>query len=378
MKTSYSKNKKITLFIPNLGNRGGAESFTLSLAEGFHRAGFAVDVVMLDSFEPPLGFPVEIRFLVLNPLSRGRLRTVSAIPSLIMYGWKNRPAAFISSMPRNNICVAVAGFFWTQTRLVLIEHEHFSSANKRRGFFWRTFLPILMRIFYVRADAVVGVSKGVVEDLSTSLSLGNKVHTIYNPFDLQKISKQSLEEVDELLPDKYIVGVARLAPQKNFQVLLEAFSRLHTSFPELHLVICGEGEQEVSLKKLAQEYGIDSKTHFVGFKENPFPYMRKSMLLVSTSLWEGFSNILIEGMAAGTVIISSNCPSGPAEILGEGNKYGILTEVGNVQDLTEQITLLVNNEELRMKYLVAGEKRCLDFSTESTVSRYLQIIYPDS
>jgi glycosyltransferase involved in cell wall biosynthesis len=131
------------------------------------------------------------------------------------------------------------------------------------------------------------------------------------------------------------------------------------------LIILGEGEERSSLESLVRKLNIESDVELAGFVENPYMYMSKASMLVLSSIWEGFGNVLVEAMAAGTPVVSTNCPSGPAEILVQG-KYGILVPVGDSRELAKAIVQTFK-EKLDTNILQA---RASDFSLEKAVEQY--------
>ncbi|MEC6797655.1 glycosyltransferase [Photobacterium sp. S4TG1] len=178
----------------------------------------------------------------------------------------------------------------------------------------------------IKAKHVICVSNGIRDFVKAKTnSSALSISTIYNPFDIEKIKQLSLEEPVYKLPQDYILFVGRLEMQKNIPLLLESVSKMKTNIP---LVIIGEGSLEAELKQQAIKLGINHKVLFFPFCLNPYSIMRKARALVLTSHHEGLPTVLIEALILGTAAVSSNCPTGPAEILiGNYSKYLIDSEL---------------------------------------------------
>ena len=174
----------------------------------------------------------------------------------------------------------------------------------------------------IKAKHVICVSNGIRDFVKSKTDGGAlSVSTIYNPFDIEKIKQLSLEDPIYQLPQEYILFVGRLEKQKNIPLLLDSVSKMTTNIP---LVIIGEGSLEEELKQQAIKLGISEKVIFFPFCLNPYPIIRKARALILTSYHEGLPTVLIEALILGTAAVSTNCPTGPAEILvGKYKKYFI-------------------------------------------------------
>jgi glycosyltransferase involved in cell wall biosynthesis len=159
-----------------------------------------------------------------------------------------------------------------------------------------------------------------------------------------------------------------LTKQKDFPILIEAFKIVRENRP-VKLIVLGEGAERIRLQELIKEYGFDEDVDLPGFVENPYSYMKCADLLVLSSRYEGFGNVIVEAMAAGTPVVSTNCPSGPAEIL-ENGKFGYLVPVGNVTLLAEAIEKALdepaNSEALKT--------RAMDFSIDKITEDYARLL----
>jgi glycosyltransferase involved in cell wall biosynthesis len=230
------------------------------------------------------------------------------------------------------------------------------------------------RRFYPRADALVAVSRGVADDLARTL--GNipreKIRTIYNPV----ISPDHESRTAQPLSHPWfngdgppvVLAVGGLKPQKDFGTLFRAFARARKDRP-LRLLVLGEGKLRGELTALAEDLGITADLQMPGFVENPFPYMARAAVFVLSSQWEGLPGVVIQALACGCPVVSTDCPSGPAEIL-ENGRYGILVPVKNEQALAAAMLQTLKNPPAESRLTARGR----EFSVERATQQYLDLI----
>ena len=165
--------------------------------------------------------------------------------------------------------------------------------------------------------------------------------------------------------------MGRLEKQKDFPTLIRAFAQVQQQFP-VRLMILGEGPERSSIEAIVEELGLKESITLPGFVANPYAYMAGSAVCVLSSAWEGFGNVLVEAMAAGTPVVSTDCESGPAEILANG-QYGKLVAVGDIQGMVEAIIETLKE----LPDSVALQQRAMDFSLERVLSQYLKVVQFD-
>jgi glycosyltransferase involved in cell wall biosynthesis len=232
-----------------------------------------------------------------------------------------------------------------------------------------------MRRVYPWADGIVSVSKGVGDDVSSVTGLPlERITTIYNPIMVHEILEKSQVPPDHpwFIPNAppVILGVGRLVPQKDFPCLMKAFRRLR-SVRRARLVILGEGRLRGELETLAKTLGISQDVSFTGFTQNPYAFMARASVLALSSAWEGFGNVIGEALACGCPVVSTDCPSGPAEVLKNG-AFGTLVPVGNDKALAEAILAVLDKppEKARLR------SRASEFNIDIISKKYLQLLLP--
>jgi len=370
--------RRLALYISNLDDVGGR--MLVALAEGLARRGYDVDLVLARGAGPyQQGTLTGVRIV---DLGARRIRTsvlalAQYVPPLVSYLRRERPQAILSVMNHANvIALAARKCAGTQTRLVVSEHAHLSAAlqrtivalGARRG----PIMPWVMRYTYPWADHVVAVSEGVADDLARMIHLArDRVDVIYNPALTPGLHEQADAPLDhpwfqrDAVP--VVLAVGRFSAEKNFDALIRAFAKLRKT-SSARLMILGEGELRPQLEALVDSLGLSEDVALPGFKDNPFQYMRRAALFALSSNHEGFGNVLIETMACGTPVVSTDCPSGPGEIL-ENGKWGRLVKVGDIDALADAMrTTLAETEHPDVA------NRAQNFGVESAVDRYLQLL----
>lgn len=362
----------IAFYIPSLRG-GGAERVIVTLANTFVERGFTVDIVLASAIGPYLS---EVASAV-NVVDLGRSRVISSLPGLVRYLRRRKPTVVLSAMGHANLIALLAKkVSGGNTRVVVSERNDDSvEANQNRGL-RSLVIQSLNRYLYRKADAIHAVSHGVA--LASAKELGlplERVQVVYNPVVTQQILDMSNAKVDLpwLVKDgrQLILAAGRLTKQKDFATLLRAFSLVQLKI-NARLVIMGEGELRADLEQLIAEQGLNESVLLPGFVDNPFVAMKQADLFVLSSAWEGLPNVLIQAMACGTPVVSTDCPSGPAEILGNG-KWGRLVPMGDVQALAQAMLYTLKEKEHPD---VAN--RAAYFSVERAADEYLRVLLPDT
>jgi glycosyltransferase involved in cell wall biosynthesis len=358
----------IAFFLSHLAG-GGAERVAVNLATSLLNRGYAVDMVLVRAEGPLLGeVPPGVRVVDLH-----RKRTLTSLPALVRYMRREKPCVLMSILDHTNLIAIWSKLLArTDTKVVIDNQIHLSTLIRHTPKIQEKIYPYLIRLFERNAAAVVSVSQGAADDLSHLAGIRReRITVIYNPVVYPEMDKLKDRPLDHpwFAPGQppVVLGGGRLTLQKDFPTLLRAFSLVRQERPA-RLVILGEGELRQELSALALELHIDADFDLPGFV-NPYAYMARSGVFVLSSAWEGFGNVLVEAMACGTQVVSTDCPSGPSEIL-EGGKFGRLTPVGDPDALARAIQDALDHP-LPASFLRA---RAAIFSVEAAAEKYLQVI----
>jgi glycosyltransferase involved in cell wall biosynthesis len=363
------RNSKISFILPNLGG-GGAEKVYLNLAEALIEKGFKVQFVLLEEKGELLSFlPRGATIYALN-IKRFR----NSIYPLVKYFKHENPDIILTSLwPLTSASVFAWILAGRRGKLFLAEHSNLTHTyikTKKESYFY---LKLIINITYRFATGVIGVSKGVMDDL---VYLGNLDHSktkvIYNP--VIKFNAPSLNE-DPKIPDFWkdcsykILAIGRFIYQKDHKSLISAFSVLNNSL-KAKLVILGDGPLWNETKLLVDSLGLQDSIDLPGFSANPRHWYQQADLFVLSSRFEGLPTVLIEALDYGVTIVSTDCPSGPSEILGNG-KYGTLVPVGDIHALANAM------HKNLLKPMDKGilKNRALDFSIDKITEQYLNFFY---
>jgi glycosyltransferase involved in cell wall biosynthesis len=355
----------IALFLPSL-HGGGLERIMVSLANAFAAYGLTVDLVVGHA-DGPYRDRVSQRVNVLDLKKR---RLLSCLPSLALYLRRHVPTVLLSTPNQANVVAILASkAAHVSTRVVVREASTLSLAAKnarnRRGHL----RPFYTALFYRMADQIVAISEGVADDLVACTGIDrSRISVIYNPVEIFEVLSEAAQPLDDPWfqagEPPVVLGAGRLTKAKDFPTLIRAFARLRLRH-EIRLVILGEGEERPRLEALIHELGIERDVALPGFVRNPFAYMVRARVFALSSAWEGFGNALLEALACGTHVVSTNCSSGPAEILGNG-AYGILAPVGDHVALADALAQALASPPDRSR----NQERVTAFSRRRIVEQY--------
>lgn len=332
----------VAIFLPSLA-LGGAEAAAVRLANSLAMRGVPVDLLVASN-GGHLRMEVSAGVNVVE-LREGRV--LFALGSLSLYLRRAKPEALLAVMTHANLIAVLASrLSMVRTRVILSERVHLSSRVSEG--FKGSMIVALAKVLYPFAHGIHAVSHGVARSLTEFLGVHpDRITVIFNGFwavGNESVISREVDEALETLPRSFVLAAGRLVPQKDFSTLLEAFAIIAEEFPSLGLVIAGDGPLRERLISEATLLGIGGKVHFPGEIRPLRRLMERAEVFVLSSQFEGFGNVLVEAMSAGTPVISSDCESGPSEILEDG-KWGTLVEVGNAQAFAQAMrdTLLASS-----------------------------------
>ena len=355
----------------SLSGEGGVERMVLNLVNAIAERGVRVDLLLIKTRSKHLEeLHPEVRRIDL-----GSRHTATSLPPLSRYLKQTRPPCLLAAKDRAGrmavLARALAGA--GETRLLLRLGTNLTAALAHKSA-WRMRLRRLpIRLLYPYIDQIIAVSEGVRQDtLAVSGVDPARVSVVRNPV----ITPRLIEAAEAPPPHPWltdpdypvILGAGRLTLQKDFGTLIEAFARVRAHRP-CRLIILGDGRQREALLEQAATLGIQEDLALPGFTSNPYVHMRYASLFVLSSRWEGSPNVLTEAMALGVPVVSTDCPSGPNEILDQG-RIAPLVPVGDHEALAKAMISVLDRppdpEQLRAAVR--------EYHAEFSATHYLKII----
>ncbi len=355
--------KSIAIYVPSFRG-GGAERVAINLAIGLSRSGHKTTLIAVDA-SGPLKDSIPDSIIIID---LKKTRVMASLPQLISCFRLNRFDVVISIMLHTNIVANIAGAI-SRTPVISTIHntvtEEFGTSIKD------TILKLFVKITYRHSKAIVCVSQGSRVDFNSYFpALSQKTGMIYNPVvDNNPISFSPPEHpwFNEKRTQPVILAVGRLAEQKNFMLLLEAFNLLKNKI-DARLVIFGEGTDRPQLEAYIQEHNLQDSIELPGFTSRIMDHMNNCDLFVMSSIYEGLACVIIEAMSLGLPIVSTNCPSGPEELF-DNDSPAIIVEMNNSIALANGMELALTKENKRVSYPIVSE-----FTIESSTNAYEELI----
>ena len=333
-------NKKILLIIQDL-DYGGAEKVFISLANGFAKEGHSVCLL--------LGKRIGVYFDLVDDSV-----IIEDIDAITLLDFCRKLPGFLKNREFTHVFTAfdyisVAVCFikkWKDYNFKFIATLHYDlpfqlSIIPKINQVW---LSWINKSFIAKADKLISVSKGVGRGFEKVVGKHmDNLQTIYNPVFSDAIYRYGAKPLDEPLKGKKnIIFLGRLAEQKAPLFLLQAFSLVQKKLQDVHLYIVGDGPLRPRMEEYLAQNKLTASVHLVGFDPNPYKFLAKGNLLVLSSLYEGLGNVIIEALALGINVVSTDCPSGPGEILDNG-KYGWLSPINDAKKLSHNIIEALEN-----------------------------------
>lgn len=376
--------KKISIFINSLAG-GGAERVTSYLLPYLVKKGQSVVLVLT---EEELAYPVPeevpIHYLAKSKKNESGVLKLAKLPWLAYkyarFLKRENITHSFSLLTRPCYVNILARRFTNHPYKLIISERNFPSMQYGGNNLQARINNFLVKRLYPKADLVVSNAKASAQDLVDNFGVSKeRTQTIYNPIDIDKIDK--IEKLEGFFDANYVnaVSIGRLVPEKNHSFLLEAV----TPFKNLRLYIFGEGELRSLLEAKIKHLGLEEQVFLMGFERNPFQYLKAADFFLFGSLNEGFPNVLMEAMCCGLPIVSTNCKSGPDEMMElkevKSNDmmftdYGILTPVNNVACMQRALDYVLQHPEFLKACKPKLLQRIQDFRREPILEAYHQLI----
>lgn len=358
--------KIISILLPNLRG-GGAERLAIYLANDWVARGFAVEFVLMQEEGELL--PLVSPEISIVSLQAKRIKW-SILPFYRYLSRTQPDVVWVNMWPLTSAAIIAWLMAGKPGRLYTNDHNQLSVSCVQELKVWPAYLKLLMRATYPSATGVMAVSQGVKEDMCRLGSLPNeRVKVIYNPAAIGVCPDRESVEIRERLWgvdfSHHILAVGTLKAQKNYELLIRAFAKLSPNL-KAKLIILGEGSLRTQLEILIVELDLQERVSLPGFAADPYPWFRSADLFVLSSSWEGFGNVMVEALECGVPVVSTDCPSGPAEIL-ENGRFGKLVPVGDVEALAVAMAASLHETHDRQALM----NRAKDFTVERISDQYL-------
>lgn len=370
--------KKIAFLINSMAD-GGAEKLVQTLIESLNTENTIIHLICLEHNSIyTVDSKTNITFLSnFSGKEKGILKLIF-IPilafRLFKYIKKNNIEIIQSHLFRANYVNILSKLIFRSRHICQIVNHGIISRYSNNGLIGSINL-FLIKYLYPFSDLILSVSNVVQNDMQNLYHFKNKKAVIYNMFDLAKIESLSSEEINDFnfnLNKKYLISVGRLIKLKRNEDLILTLFQLED---DIEVIFIGEGDKRSELISLAKKLKLEKRVHFIGWVNNPYKYIKKCHILVSTSETESFGNVLIESMACRTIVISTES-GGPSEII-DSDVNGLLFKVGEINILVQSIKTILNNKNIQNTYIKNGYLKSKQFDINHIIKEYKKVLEID-
>lgn len=359
------------LFIrPNLGY-GGADRVTLNILQDYDRNKFQCDLALMQKKGELLPFlPKDVTVIEAKSMN-----VILLFWSLIPIIKKGKYDVLYSTSGGTNVPLVTASWFSTsKAKIVLSERTALFAPGKNK---WKQTIQFLLKkMTYKKADYVTCVSQGLMKQMKKHIGvIDNKLKLVNNPIVNEDLLKGKEEElVNEIFSSgkPIILAVGRLIPLKDYPTLIAAFQQVKKRI-DCNLYILGKGPLETALKEKVSILGLEKEVIFGGYDSNPFKYMKKASVFVLSSRHEGMPGVLIQAMACGVPVVSTDCPTGPNELIVDGEN-GFLVPIGDVNKIAERIEELISQPILAAKMTAKAQNSIMKFHQKAAIDSYFEFL----
>jgi glycosyltransferase involved in cell wall biosynthesis len=377
-------------FLINSLTSGGAEKIVLTIINELKKENRNIELICLEEnnfYDLPNN--IKITYLKKNSGENSGIIKLFEIPFLSYklkeYIEKDNIEIVQSHLYRANYINVLSNLLGSKHKSQIVNHG-IASRYKIKGLLGKINLFLIKKL-YTKANTVITISQEMKNDLNRLYKFNNSQLVINNPYDLNNIDILKIEEVSEFTfnPEKiYLITMGRLIKLKRYDDVIKSLKNLPNN---IELILLGEGEEEENLKILTKELDLEKRTHFIGNVKNPFKYLSKANIFILSSETEGFPNSLIEALACDLLVISSDCISGPREILAPNTdsssitkdkfqieEFGILYPTGNIQELSNSVLCLTANNNIKIDLKNKKNTRAKDFSLDKIIVQYKKVL----
>ncbi|MEZ9899047.1 glycosyltransferase [Vibrio breoganii] len=366
IKGLFLSTDRICLYLVSYSG-GGAEREMIYLANEFSDRGFQVDLIVHRDSGPLKTLVSErVNSIIIDK------NYISDLMFLCRYIRREQPRFVLSTLHLPNWTLALAKLLsFSDTKIFWRVVISLSNSRKDGKGLIPKFLSVGYPLLSNSVNRITCVSEGVAADMVDNFAINpNKLHVMYNPAYTQNIHHLAGEPVEHpWFGENYntIVSMGRLSSQKDFKTLITGFYKVYKIDPSARLVILGDGALRDELQSLIDSCSLSDVVSLHGFELNPYKYLAKADLFVLSSIYEGFGNVIVEALALNVPVVSTDCPSGPSEILNNG-EWGVLVPPSDPEQLADAIIRSLN-QKIERDTLV----RAQEFSVEAVVNKYIEL-----
>lgn len=359
---------KVSIVSPTMSG-GGAQKVAINLANQWSQQNIEVELIVLKNtgvYFDQLSKKVDLKVLNLRKVRYGLL-------PLLFHLKKTKPNYVISNIRHTNIFLGFISIFLPNTKFFGREANTLDGI-KGKGFITQKAYLLLMRCSYKKLHGVISNSSHTFNDLVSHNIRSERSIIIGNPV----INREANNLVQEKCNDPWIqskrfrtiMGVGRLTKQKNFELLIKAFNKLQVIAPDTRLIIIGAGPKSKELNNLISDYKLHNIVKILPFQDNIYKWMKGADVFVSTSIYEGFGNVIVESLFCGTEVVVTDCPGAPVDIVKHG-KYGNIAHSNDAESVMQAIARTLSDKKDRSNFLY---DRSVQFSVERISTKYLSFM----
>jgi len=368
MKDNNRINKKITLLTFSL-DHGGAEKVCLTLCNEFARRNYETELWVINYRESSLTSELDNKIKIFK-LNRKHVRN-SLFPLIKLLFTRRPEKILIFHIELAVLIIALKKLLFLKTTVIVRSINTLSRAYDYPSGVWEKYLarPVIKWIL-PKSDKTIAQSTGMYRDMIKNFKIPpQNLVTIHNPaFNLRVNGTLKMDEKEK---SNEFLYVGRLSPQKGLENMLNAFKEAHNADPTIHLTLVGDGSEREKLKNLVAELGLKNSVTFTGYRENTLPYFYRAKATLLTSFFEGFPNVLVESLMAGTPVIAFDCPSGPEDIIIPGIN-GLLIPYLDLEAFSAAILKVAGVEiQFEREKIIESSER---FSISSIVQKYEKVL----
>ncbi|MEL6863204.1 MAG: glycosyltransferase [Bacteroidota bacterium] len=382
----------IALLVNSLTS-GGAEKVVLTLLQNFRKSTDQISLYCIEKeqfYSPPSSIPTHY-LTKFETLEKSWLNIIYLLLSAyrLKQEVKEKNIQVVQShLPRASFINVLARLMGARHHAQIVIHSRLNFEHKVWPIRWLE--RSLYQQLFNRADSIISICELMRQEANSYLRLSQhpQHQVIYNPHQLEEIRRKAKERIEDfnfLSDHRYIVCVGRMVKRKGLDHLVVAFQEVLRKHPHTKLLFIGDGAEKAAVEQQVNTLNIHKAVVFLGYQSNPYAFIARADILVLASETEGLPNILIEALACGTPVISSDCISGPREILSphtdlthqlsdqlEEGTYGLLFPVGNIDLLAQGINRLLEDQALWKGYRQRADQRARDFDATVIAQQYLQ------